>query len=54
MSPDSDRKEDPDLIEFYLRYKEILPDPINYPGVYKYYWDIFHHSKKVKENGQSR
>jgi hypothetical protein len=38
--------EDKDLVEFYERYKDVMPNPDNYPMSARYYWALFQHSKK--------
>lgn len=36
--------------KFVERYKDVLPNPINYPNVIQYYWKIFQYSIERDRN----
>lgn len=42
--------EDPELKEFYDRYKDVLPNPENYPMTARYYWAVFQYTKRRNKN----
>ena len=42
--------EDKNLMEFYERYKDVMPNPENYPITARYYWMLFQNTKKENKN----